>query len=353
MNLAKLLGTKWPLIQAPMAGSQGTELAQAVSAAGALGSLPGALLDAASLHQQLQAMQDSGTGSYNVNFFCHVPPSISPEQNARWLNALAPAYQRFGLTASTDLPAPGRFPFSATLVEVLAQFRPRVLSFHFGLPAPQVLKLLRSWGAVILSTATTVQEARWLQAQGVDAIIAQGLEAGGHRGSFLHPDPVAALADQAPLATLLPAILKEVTCPVIAAGGLHDAASVAAAMRLGAKGVQVGTAYLLCREAQTSALHRAALQDPHLNSTGEITNLFTGRPARSLVNGLMRELGALHPDVPAFPLASSAIAPLRAMAEQQGSHDFTPLWAGGNVRHCHAQDAHTLTEELVTGFSLL
>ena len=351
MNLAKLLGTQWPLIQAPMAGVQGTELAMAVSGAGALGSLPCALLDASTLHQQLHILQASGTASYNINFFCHTPPDISPEQNARWLSALAPAYQRYGLTAASDLPTPSRFPFSQALAEVLAQYRPKVLSFHFGLPAPEILEFVRSWGAVILSSATTVQEARWLQARGVDAIIAQGLEAGGHRGSFLNSDPVAALVDQVPLADLVPEVLQAVTCPVIAAGGIHDAASVAGAMRRGVQGVQVGTAYLLCKEAQTSALHRAALQDPRLNTNGAVTNLFTGRPARSLINGLMRELGALNSDAPAFPLASTALAPLRAAAERQGSHDFTPLWAGENAQHCHAQDANALTTELVKGFS--
>lgn len=351
MSLAQRLGTQWPLIQAPMAGVQGTELAMAVSGAGALGSLPCALLDAATLHQQLHILQAAGTAHYNVNFFCHTPPHISASQNARWLNTLSPAYQRYGLTPSTDLPAPGRFPFSQALAEVLAQYRPKVLSFHFGLPAPDVLAFVRSWGAVILSSATTVQEARWLQAQGVDAIIAQGLEAGGHRGSFLHPDPVAALADQASLAELVPQILQAVTCPVIAAGGIHDAASVAGAMRRGVQGVQVGTAFLLCKEAQTSALHRAALQDPLLHTTSAVTNLFTGRPARSLINGLMRELGAIHPDAPAFPLASAALAPLRAAAESQGSHDFTPLWAGENARHCQVQEAHDLVSELVKGFS--
>lgn len=352
MEFAKLLGTQWPLIQAPMAGVQGPALALAVARAGALGSLPCAILDADTLHQQLQTLQGQGLANFNVNFFCHSPLPITPEQNASWLGALAPAYQRWGLQAPPSLPTPSRFPFNQALAEVLAQYRPRVLSFHFGLPEPELLAFVRSWGAVVLSSATTVQEAQALQAQGVDAIIAQGLEAGGHRGSFLHPDPVAALAEQAPLGTLLPAMVQAVSCPVIAAGGIYDAQGVARAMRLGAQGVQVGTAYLLCDQAQTSALHRAALQDPVLNTHTAPTNLFTGRPARGIVNRLMRELGPLHPDAPAFPLATTALQPLRTAAEAQGLHDFTPLWAGEAAPYCRAIDAQTLTEQLIAGFSL-
>ena len=352
MDLATLLGTQWPLIQAPMAGAQGPELAIVVAKAGALGSLPGAMLDAAALHAQLQTLQAAGLASFNVNFFCHSAPSITPDQATRWQQVLAPAYQHWGLQVPTSVPTPSRFPFNQAMAEVLAQYRPRVVSFHFGLPDPALLAFVRSWGAVVLSSATTVQEAQHLQAQGVDAAIAQGLEAGGHRGSFLHPDPVAALADQAPLASLLPAMVQAVRCPVIAAGGIHDAQGVARAMRLGAQGVQVGTAYLLCDQAETSALHRAALQDPAYHAHTAPTNLFTGRPARGMVNHAMRELGALHPDAPAFPLATAAWGPLRAAAEAQGLPDFTPLWAGEGAPHCRTQDAKALIEQLIAGFNL-
>lgn len=352
MTLAQLLGTRWPLVQAPMAGVQGVELALAVSRAGALGSIPAAMLDEATLHQQLQAMQAAGQGVFNVNFFCHKPPHISATQNARWLTALAPAYQRLGLTQATaELPTPSRFPFSRALAEVLAHYRPSVISFHFGLPDPQLLAFVRSWGAVILSSATTVEEGHWLAANGADVVIAQGLEAGGHRGSFLHADPVAALSEQSPVAELLPALVKALTCPVIAAGGIDGPQAVARMMRLGASGVQVGTAYLLCDEAQTGVLHRAALQDPLQHHTTALTNLFTGRPARGLVNRAMRDLPPLHPDAPPFPLAGAAMAPLRAEAEKQGLSDFTPLWAGQNAHACRAQGAQSLTESLVAGFA--
>jgi nitronate monooxygenase len=202
---------------------------------------------------------------------------------------------------------------------------------------------VRSWGARILSSATTVAEARWLEAQGVDAIIAQGLEAGGHRGLFLSDDTTTQVGTFA----LVPQIARAVRVPVIAAGGIADARGVAAAMALGAAGVQVGTAYLLCPEATTSAVHRAALKSDAARVTA-LTNLFTGRPARGIVNRLMRELGPMSPAAPAFPLATAAIAPLRARAESLGSGDFSPLWAGQNTAGCKEIPAGQLTRELAS-----
>jgi nitronate monooxygenase len=220
------------------------------------------------------------------------------------------------------------------------------VSFHFGLPSADLLERVRRWGAKILSSATTVEEARWLQAHGVDAVIAQGLEAGGHRGMFLSDD----LNTQVGTFALLPQIVQAVNVPVIAAGGIADAKGVAAAMALGAAGVQVGTAYLLCPEASTSALHRAALKSGAPSFTA-LTNLFTGRPARGIVNRIMRELGPISAAAPAFPLATSAIAPLRASAEGRGSSDFSPLWAGQNVRGCKEVPAGVLTRELASALA--
>jgi nitronate monooxygenase len=237
-----------------------------------------------------------------------------------------------------------RLPFSAEAAGVLREFQPAVVSFHFGLPSPELLAQSRSWGAKILSSATTVDEARWLEAHGVDAIIAQGLEAGGHRGIFLSED----LNTQVGTLALVPQIVKAVTLPVIAAGGIADARGVAAAMALGAAGVQIGTAYLLCPEATTSPVHRAALESDAVRVTA-LTNLFTGRPARAIVNRLIRDLGPMSSVTPAFPLATSAILPLRARAESQGSGDFSPLWAGQNASGCKKLPAAQLTRELSAG----
>jgi nitronate monooxygenase len=227
------------------------------------------------------------------------------------------------------------------MADVLADFKPAVVSFHFGLPSAELLARVKGWGSKVLSSATTVEEARWLAGHGVDAIIAQGLEAGGHRGNFLSAD----LDTQIGTFALLPQVVREVRLPVIAAGGIADAAGAAAAMALGAAGVQVGTAYLLCPEATTSAIHRAALKSGAERHTA-LTNLFTGRPARGIVNRLMRELGPLSDTAPAFPLATSAIAPLRAKAESRGRDDFSPLWSGQNRSGCKAVPAANLTREL-------
>lgn len=224
---------------------------------------------------------------------------------------------------------------------MLAEFRPAVVSFHFGLPSPELLDLVRAWGAKVVSSATTVAEAVWLEAQGVDAVIAQGLEAGGHRGHFLSDD----LSVQLGTMALLPQVVRAVRVPVIAAGGIADARGVSAAMTLGAAGVQVGTAYMLCPEANTSALHRLVLRSEAARHTA-LTNLFTGRPARGVVNRIMRELGPLNAAAPAFPLAGAAIAPLRAKAEGLGRGDFSPLWAGQNASGCREVAAADLTRAL-------
>ena len=225
---------------------------------------------------------------------------------------------------------------------MLAEFRPAVVSFHFGLPAPALLARVKAWGATVLASATTVDEARWLHAHGADAVIAQGLEAGGHRGHFLSHD----LSRQMGTFALLPQVLRAVPCPVIAAGGIADADGVAAALALGAAAVQLGTSFLLCDESTTTPLHRAALQQPGAAHTA-VTNLFTGRPARGIVNRVMAELGYLHPAAPPFPWAAGEMAPLRAAAEARGSADFSPLWAGQNTQGCRSISAAALLRQLV------
>lgn len=344
-TLHALLGIDIPLVQAPMAGVQGSALALAVSGARALGSLPAAMLTPEQLRSELAVLAASER-PYNVNFFCHTPPVPDPAREAAWRAALAPFYAEAGLDLGAVPAGAGRMPFSEAVADLIEPVRPPVVSFHFGLPAPALVARVKRWGARVLSSATTVDEARWLVQHGADAVIAQGLEAGGHRGLFLTDD----LSTQMGTFALLPQIVRAVDVPVIAAGGIADAAGVAAAMALGAAGVQVGTAFLLCAEATTSPIHRTALQSDAARHTA-LTNVFTGRPARGIVNRVMRELGTMSPAAPAFPLATAAMAPLRAHAEQQGSGEFSPLWAGQNVRECQAVGAAELTRALAAGFA--
>lgn len=326
-----------------MAGVQGSALAVAVCNAGGLGSLPCAMLSSDALRTELGHITAATSRPFNVNFFCHTPPQPDPQREAAWCEMLRPYYEEVGIAIEDAPAAGGRVPFSHEAADILEAIRPPVVSFHFGLPTAELLQRVRSWGATVLSSATTVDEARWLEAHGADAVIAQGVEAGGHRGHFLSDD----LTLQAGSFALLPQIVKAVRVPVVAAGGIADAAGVAAAIALGAGAVQVGTAYLLCPEATTGAVHRALLASDAARHTA-ITNVFTGRPARAIVNRIIQEMGPLNPAVPAFPLATSAILPLRAKAEAQGRGDFSPLWAGQNASGCQAIPAADLTHQLIS-----
>ena len=338
MTIRELLGIDLPIIQAPMAGVQGSAMTIAVSNAGGLGSLPCAMLTLDVLRGELQAITTQTTRPYNLNFFCHVPPAPDAARDATWRAALAPYYAEFGIDPTSVPAGGGRAPFSAEAADLLEGFKPPVVSFHFGLPAPELLARVKGWGAKVLASATTVEEARWLEAHGADAVIAQGLEAGGHRGIFLSDD----LTTQIGTMALLPQILRAVKLPVIAAGGIAEARGVAAALALGAAGVQVGTSYLLCPEATTTPLHRAALASPRAEHT-VLTNLITGRPARGMRNRLLDQLGPLSDAPPAFPLATAALAPLKAAAEKLGRDDFSTLWAGQNATGCREISAAALT----------
>jgi len=339
--MPSLLGTDLPLIQAPMAGVQGSALALAVCGAGGLGSLPCAMLPADALRRELDALRDGTSRPFNLNFFCHRPPTADEAREQAWRDALAPYYREAGLDPHAVPAAVSRVPFDARTAHVVEAYRPAVVSFHFGLPAPGLLAQVKAWGSTVLASATTLDEARWLEARGVDAVIAQGLEAGGHRGHFLSDDATR----EAGTFALLPQLVRALRVPVIAAGGIADARGVAAALALGASAVQVGTSYLLCDEATTHAAHRAALRSDAAAHTA-LTNLFSGGLARGIVNRLMRELGPVSPLAPPFPLAAAAIAPLRAHAERAGRGDFSPLWAGQNPSGCREIGAAALTREL-------
>jgi nitronate monooxygenase len=326
-----------------MAGVQLAALAAAVCEAGALGSLPCAMLAPDAMAKELEILGRGGK-PFNVNFFCHAQPHADETREMAWRDELQPYYREFGIDPASISSGPGRMPFTHEAADVLEKHRPAVVSFHFGLPPRDLLERVKRWGSKVLASATTVDEARWLEERGVDAVIAQGVEAGGHRGIFLSDD----LTTQLGTFALLPQVVAAVRLPVIAAGGIADAAGVKAAMALGAAGVQVGTAYLLCPEATTSAIHRAALKSDAARHTA-LTNLFTGRPARGIVNRVIREKGPITPAVPQFPLATGAIAPLRAKAEARGSGDFSPLWSGQNASGCREIPAAQLTRELAAG----
>jgi nitronate monooxygenase len=322
-RLLDLLRLEIPIVQAPMAGSSGADLAAAVSAAGGLGSLPCAMLDTQQVRAATREIRARTGKPINLNFFCHAAPSDDPAREDAWRARLAPYYAELGLDPHAPVPSANRAPFDAEFADAVAELRPEVASFHYGLPDPTLLDRVKAAGCRVLSSATTVAEARWLEDHGADAVIAQGSEAGGHRGMFLTAD----LSAQIGTLALVPQIVDAVKIPVIAAGGISDARGIAAAFALGAAGVQMGTAYLFCPEAETFAAHRTALKSARDDATA-FTNVYTGRPARGFINRLAREQGPLTAGIPEFPLAAGAVAPLRKAAQARGSTDFTPMWAG-------------------------
>lgn len=329
-----------PIIQAPMAGVQDADLALAVCAAGGLGSIPAAMMSQQQLADNLQRMQASGL-PYNVNFFTHQSPIVDSAELAAWNNELSPWFDTYGLSVDQVPEAPSRQPFSQTNADLLEQFKPAVVSFHFGLPEAELVARIKSWGSIVLSSATTLAEAQWLENNGADVVIAQGIEAGGHRGMFLTAD----LSSQVPTMALLRACKAALTIPVIAAGGMGTAAQVQACLDAGAIAVQVGTTFLLCDEAGTNAFHRQALQSDNAGAT-HITNVFSGRPARSMENLAVTKIGPWNDLSPSFPLAGNAMGMLRKAAEAAGKDDFTPLWSGTNNRGCDSIPAGQMVRRL-------
>lgn len=343
MSITELLGVENAIIQAPMAGVQNWQLAVAVAEAGGLGSIPCGMLTPEQICAEIAQFKQHSNKPFNLNFFCHQVPEVSDTQIKTWVDSLQPYYQEAGLTPEYSANA-SRMPFSHVVADAIAQYQPKIMSFHFGLPEPDLLERIKGWGCVVLSSATTVAEGLWLEANGADVIIAQGNEAGGHRGMFLSDD----LATQIDTQELLSGLAKAVSIPVIAAGGISDADDIRAVLKLGAQGVQLGTTYLLCDEAKTSDIHREMLLQQ--DTPTAITNLFSGRPARGIKNRVMTELGEISSAALPFPFATQAIAPLRTFAEAKGLPDFTPLWSGCNRTGCKAISATELTEQLLAGF---
>jgi nitronate monooxygenase len=277
----------------------------------------------------------------NLNFFCHRPRAADAVRERQWRERLSGYYAEFHLDSSAGIAGPNRMPFDSAMCDVVAALQPAVVSFHFGLPEKPLVERVRAAGARIMSSATTVEEARWLESEGCDAVIAQGLEAGGHRGVFLTED----VTTQVGTLALVPQIVDAVRIPVVAAGGIGDERGIVAAFALGASAVQIGTAYLRCPESRASVVHRKALESVRDDQT-VITNVITGRPARGIVNRLIRETGPINATVPDFPRAVEASAPLRSHAERHGSGDFSPLWAGQAATMCREIPAGTLTKML-------
>jgi nitronate monooxygenase len=339
-RLLDLLGMEIPLIQAPMAGAHDAELTIATSEAGALGSLPCAMLSGDKLREQAGIIRQRTDRPFNLNFFCHKPVKVDVRRETAWKSKLAPYYKEWDIDPDAPLTAANRAPFDDAMCDIVEDVKPKVASFHFGLPAEALVKRVKAAGCVVVSSATTVKEAVWLEQHGADVIVAQGAEAGGHRGMFLS-DNVAA---QPGLFALLPQIVDAVRVPVVAAGGIGDGRGIAAAFMLGAAGVQIGTAYLFCPESTIARPYRERLAEGRDDETA-ITNLMTGRPARGLVNRIMKDLGPIGA-APAFPHAATAIAPLRAAAEKSGVGDFTPLWSGQSAALGRPMPAAELTQKL-------
>ncbi|MCC2655268.1 MAG: nitronate monooxygenase family protein [Panacagrimonas sp.] len=322
-RITDLFGIELPIVQAPMAGATTSEMVIATCEAGGLGSLPGALLSIEQMRAALDQIRAATRKPVNCNFFVHVEAGPEPQRHQAWQSALAPYYTELGLDPSAPVPSSARAPFDDAYCRIVEEYRPEVVSFHFGLPRAELLVRVKATGAKVIASATTVAEARWLDERGVDAVIAMGFEAGGHRGSFLTQD----MASQVGTFALVPQVVDAVKVPVIAAGGVADRRGVRAAFALGASAVQVGTAYLLTPEAKVAAFHREALKNARDDGSA-LTNVFTGRPARSLYNRLMREQGPLSTLAPSFPTAGGALLPLRGVTEKQGLADFSSLWSG-------------------------
>jgi len=340
-RLIDLFKTEFPIVLAPMAGVMDHELVIAAAQGGALGSLPCAMLPAEKAREQINIIRQRVSAPVNMNFFCHKAVDADAKREAGWKQRLAPYYRELGLDPAAPINSANRAPFDAAMCELIEELKPEVVSFHFGLPDQALLRRVKAAGCVVISSATIVKEAIWLEENGADAIIAQGAEAGGHRGMFLTDN----IAEQPGTFALVPQVVDAVKVPVIAAGGIADGRGIAAAFALGAAGVQIGTAYLRCPESKVIAPARSALAQARDDST-VITNVMTGRPARGVQNRLMREAGPISPDAPPFPHAATALAPLKVAAEKQGRVDFTNLWAGQAIGMGRELPAAELTRDL-------
>jgi nitronate monooxygenase len=340
-RLIDLFKAEFPIVLAPMAGVMDAELVIAAAQGGALGSLPCAMLSVEKVREQVNIIRQRVATPVNMNFFCHKAVDADPVREAGWKQRLSSYYKELGLDPAAPVNAANRAPFDAPMCTLVEELKPEIVSFHFGLPEEALVKRVKAAGCIVISSATTVKEAVWLEENGADAVIAQGAEAGGHRGMFLTDN----IAEQVGTFALVPQVADAVKIPVIAAGGIADGRGIAAAFALGAAGVQIGSAYLRCPESKVIAPARAAFAQARDDST-VITNVMTGRPARGVANRVMREIGPISADAPVFPHAATGLAPLKAAAEKLGKVDFTNLWAGQAVGLGREMPAAELTRAL-------
>ncbi|MFL6736645.1 MAG: NAD(P)H-dependent flavin oxidoreductase [Sphingomonas sp.] len=333
-RLIELVGTEHPIIQAPMAGAGDADLCIAAMRGGALGSLPCGMLSPREVRDQVAKIRSRTSAPFALNFFCHSMPRDVDDSS--WRALLEPYYLEFDVEPGNG--GAMRLPFDAEMCGVVEALRPPVVTFHFGLPEQSLLQRVKAMGSIVIGNATDVEEACWLAERGLDAIVVQGFEAGGHRGHFLGSEPDAALG----LFALIPLVAAAVSVPLIAAGGVSGGRGIAAALALGASGVQLGTAYLHSPEATISAAHRERLREGETR----FTNLFTGGLARGLSGRLMNDLGPVREEAPPYPLASGALAPIRAAAEKKNDYGFSPMWAGQAAPTGEALPAAELTRKL-------
>ncbi len=340
-RLIDLLKIEAPIVQAPMIGPVDTDMVIAVIEGGGLGSLPCAAISAEKMRDQVETVRQRVSGPVNLNFFAHTGVDADPRREAGWRNRLSAYFAELGLDRDAPSNVANRAPFDEVMCAAVEELRPEVVSFHFGLPPPALLARVKATGCIVMGSATIVREAVWLEQNGADVVIAQGAEAGGHRGMFLTDD----IQTQPGLFALLPQVVDAVKVPVIAAGGIGDGRGIAAAFALGAAGVQLGTAYLRCPESKSSAAVKAAYSGAVDDSTA-ITVVMTSRPESGVITREMREVGPISADAPAFPHSAVALGPLKTAAEKLGKVDFTNLWAGQAVHLGGAFPAAELTRKL-------
>jgi nitronate monooxygenase len=325
MTLLATLGIDLPIVQAPMAGVSSPAMAAAVANAGALGSIGVGAVDADRARRMIADVRARSAGPLNVNVFCHRPPKPDAAVEAAWLAHLRPHFERFGATAPTELRQSYRsFLEDDAMLAALVAEKPRVVSFHFGLPSEEQMRALRGAGIVLIASATSLDEGRAAVAAGVDAVVAQGYEAGGHRGVF----DADAADDRLGTLALTRVLVRQLNVPVIAAGAIMDGAGISAALRLGAAAAQLGTAFIACPESEADAGYRAALMSDAAHHT-TMTRAISGRPARCLQNAFTA-LGAAARDelIPSYPIAYDLGKSLNAAAKAAGDFTYGAQWAG-------------------------
>lgn len=338
------LGIRTPVIQAPMSGTSTPELAAAVSNAGGLGSIGLAANSVDTARDAIARTRSMTSSPFNVNFFCNETPSADPVIESIWLNYLNPLFNEFDATPPSGLSEPYiSFKDNVAMQDMVLQEKPPIVSFHFGLPSPELIQELKAADITLMATATTLAEAQHIEATGVDYIVAQGVEAGGHRGVFDPHDKDQGLTTLA-LVQLLTARIK---CPVIAAGGIMDGRGIRAALELGACAAQMGTAFILCPESAASDAYRNVLASDKALHT-RITAVASGRPARGIVNRLHTSIDTPgRPALPAFPICYTATKALQHAATASGNADFASHWAGQGAPLARAMPAAELVETLV------